>query len=247
MMRNNMSLQLTDQPHNAVSGINRNSPSRTSIRISPPIAPNNETKTNVRTNSSNVMRSDSEPHSLLVNQMSGIHPNNVLMKNGNDVVNDMYSHPYYDSNNYMSHTNKYGISVGQTAMIGTNGVSNGAVVVANGMNCVNLNPNTINHSRASLEDHGVDVGRVSPSTSSNDSRKSRYSSASLDSGRGSDTKTTGQSHRVSVHSCESLGSQSSNKDNYNRNSSSSSSIGSGNSVTTDADITITGDHTWTSL
>ncbi|CAG2175357.1 unnamed protein product [Oppiella nova] len=75
MMRNNMSLQLTDQPHNAVSGINRNSPSRTSIRISPPIAPNNETKTNVRTNSSNVMRSDSEPHSLLVNQTSGIHPN----------------------------------------------------------------------------------------------------------------------------------------------------------------------------
>ncbi|CAG2122692.1 unnamed protein product, partial [Medioppia subpectinata] len=86
-------------------------------------------------------------------------------------------------------------------------------------------------------DHGVDVGRVSPSTSSNDSRKSRYSTASLDSGRGSDTKTSGQSHRVSVHSCESLGSQSSHKENYNRNSSSSSSIGSGNSVTIEADIT----------
>ena len=47
---------------------------------------------------------------------------------------------------------------------------------------------TISHSRASLEDHGVDVGRLSPSSSSNDSRKSRYSSASLDSGRGSDAK-----------------------------------------------------------
>ena len=47
---------------------------------------------------------------------------------------------------------------------------------------------SISHSRASLEDHGVDVGRLSPSSSSNDSRKSRYSSASLDSGRGSDTK-----------------------------------------------------------
>ena len=100
----------------------------------------------------------------------------------------------------------------------------------------------ISQSRGSLEDQGVDIGRISPSSSSNDSRKSRYSSASLDSGRGSDTKVqiSGQSHRVSVHSCESLGSSSSNRD-FNRNSSSSSSIGSGNSVgiENEADSSIT--------
>ena len=38
------------------------------------------------------------------------------------------------------------------------------------------------------EQNGIEVGRTSPSGSSSDSRKSRYSTASLDSGRGSDGK-----------------------------------------------------------
>jgi len=156
---------------------------------------------------------------------------------------------YYDSNNYFSHINKCqqlsnGISSNQSVIPSTNiCLSSGdststsaTAVIHNGTTSAIISNSHMSHSRSSLDDHGVDVGRVSPSSSSNDSRKSRYSSASLDSGRGSDTKTSGQSHRVSVHSCESIGSSSSHKDNYNRNSSSSSSIGSGNSATLDGEI-----------
>ncbi|XP_054160332.1 caskin-2-like [Oppia nitens] len=240
----NLSIQMTDHTNNGNGGIVRQSPSRTSIRISPPIAPNNANSDQNKGNPRITGNGDPEP------QLTS--PTNNLMSQTNDDYGNMYSHQYYDSNNYLSHMklNKYAANVNQSAISASNmctlsvGVSGQSITtpitaIVNGMTSVNLNPNSMNNSRASLEDHGVDVGRVSPSTSSNDSRKSRYSSASLDSGRGSDTKTSAQSHRVSVHSCESLGSQLSTKDNYNHNSASSSSIGSGNSVTVDVDINTT--------
>lgn len=167
----------------------------------------------------------------------------------------MFSRQYYDSNvsewsmglfviltkhspnkqNYLSRVSTYqpmaksGIVANKTLLPSGHPSASPTAFVTTGIT-------VMSQSRGSLEDQGVDIGRISPSSSSNDSRKSRYSSASLDSGRGSDTKVqfSGQSHRVSVHSCESLGSSSSNRD-FNRNSSSSSSIGSGNSVGVEAE------------
>ncbi|CAG2101215.1 unnamed protein product [Medioppia subpectinata] len=216
----NISIHLND--NNNVSGISRGSPLRSSIRISPPIAPNNDTKANLRTNSStNVMRSDSEPHSLMQSHTSGVLTNNVLPKNCTDFGNDMFSHPFYDTNNYLSHNmnkmNKYGLTVNQTAM----GAPNGCAM--NGVGC---------GQSSSMAAPGFLWFWYRICTLHSQGRDHHYYRL-----LGLYHGTSGQSHRVSVHSCESLGSQSSHKENYNRNSSSSSSIGSGNSVTIEADIT----------
>lgn len=77
----------------------------------------------------------------------------------------------------------------------------------------------------------IDVERISPGSLIDQYKYNRYSSSSLDSGRGSDSIkfTAGQCNRVSVHSCESIGSTSSNKDSESSQQSSSLSSSSSTS------------------
>jgi hypothetical protein len=103
----NISLQLSENTSNNVSGINRNGSSRGSIRISPPVAPSNDMKASLRTHASNVIKSDCDQQNP--NSISGSLQNKVLESRPTHLIDSVssYSYPYYDSNNYYTHSNTH--------------------------------------------------------------------------------------------------------------------------------------------
>jgi hypothetical protein len=98
----NISLQLSENTSNNVSGINRNSSSRGSIRISPPVAPSNDMKASLRTHASNVIKSDCDQQSCSKNSnsISQSLQNKALESRPTHLIDSVsnYSYPYYDSN-----------------------------------------------------------------------------------------------------------------------------------------------------